>query len=206
MYGKNGTKFLITTKRFETLVDAIFGVAMTLLALSIAVPVLATSSDSMLLQSISGMFHQFIIFAFAFVLLAAFWLHNHEFFSLIKGSDSIFFWINIFWLMLIALVPFSASLTGAYGLFTIAAIFFHVNMLLIGILFYLSVVYAIRKGFVSDSLKARQIKLDSLSLPLAAVSAIVFAIFAVPRWSYFAYLLTFPFDWIISKLDKKFGH
>ncbi len=108
--------------------------------------------------------------------------------------------------MLIALVPFSASLTGAYGLLSIAAVFFHVNMLLIGLLFYLSVAYAIRKGFVADSLKARRIKLDSLSLPLAAISAIIFAIFAVPRWSYFMYLLTFPFDWIISKLDKAFGH
>jgi len=202
---KHGVSF-IATKRFEALVDAIFGVAMTLLALSIAVPVLVSASDSLLLQGLTGMFHQFIVFAFAFVLLAAFWFHNHKFFSLIKSADSIFFWINIFWLMLIALVPFSASLTGAYGLLSIAAVFFHVNMLLIGLLFYLSVAYAIRKGFVADSLKARRIKLDSLSLPLAAISAIIFAIFAVPRWSYFMYLLTFPFDWIISKLDKAFGH
>ena len=201
-----GTTLLITTKRFEALVDAIFGVAMTLLALSIAIPLLTTISDSLLLQGLAGMFHQFIVFAFAFILLAVFWFHNHEFFSLIKETDSIFFWINIFWLMLIALVPFSASLTGAYGILTIAAVFFHVNMLLIGLLFYISVVYAIRKGFVSDPFKARKIKLDAISLPLAAVSAILFAVFSVPRWSYFMYLLTFPFDWIISKLDKKFGN
>ncbi len=193
----------ITTKRFEALVDAIFGVAMTILVLSFSIPFFTElPSNQALLNSLAQMSHQFVIYIFAFVLLATFWYHHHEFFSIIKKADYAFFWINVFWLMLIAIVPFSVSLTSGFGPFELSAIIFHTNMLIISLLSYLSITYAIRKGFTLSRRRAKKIQIACLSLPCAAIVAIALAFFT-PRFSYLAYFLVFGFDYLIPRILPK---
>jgi uncharacterized membrane protein len=195
-------KGLLPTNRFGAMVDGIFSVAMTLLVLSIAVPLIAAPSNQTILQELVGLIPQFFVYAFAFVLLSAFWLHHHEYYSLLHNIDALFFWSSIFWLMLIVFVPFSAALTSKYGQLEVAAMFFHANMLAIGFLFFLGICYSIRKKFVHPWAlkKAEKLRIEAFSFPITAMLAILFAAFISPQFSYAMYFLNPVVDRISKKL------
>jgi uncharacterized membrane protein len=197
-------KGLFPTSRFGAMVDGIFSVAMTLLVLSIAVPLTLGLSNQTLLQELVSLTLQFFVYVFAFVLLSAFWLHHHEFYFLLHHIDALYFWSSVFWLMLIVFVPFSAALTSKYGSLEVAAMFFHANMLAIGLLFFLGICYAIRKKFVHPWAvkKAGKARIEAFSLPVTALLAILFAAFISPQFSYLMYLLNPIVDHISKKLLK----
>ncbi|MBU4535843.1 MAG: hypothetical protein KKF16_08515 [Euryarchaeota archaeon] len=54
-------------------------------------------------------------------------------------------WINVSWLLFVALVPFSTILIGEYGDLQSAAFFFNSNMFIIGALLFTNWYYAYKK-------------------------------------------------------------
>lgn len=180
-----------STKRIETLVDGIFAIAMTLLVLTIDVPnITGQISNAAIAQYLIDLMPKFFAYVLSFILLAVFWRINHQQFNLIKHVNSTLLWINILWLMLVALVPFSASLAGEYGNYQIPMIFFNLNMFLIGIFFTLNWSYAYRNNFLDASIdykKMGHIRKLNLSLPLCSLIAIGLT-FIDPSWSGIAYI------------------
>ena len=65
------------------------------------------------------------------------WVNLHRISHEIKRTDDRHVWINIVMLMLVCLVPFSASLDAEYGKDFVAAAIFHGNLLLIGAVYLL---------------------------------------------------------------------
>lgn len=184
----------MTTKRIETLVDGIFAIAMTLLVLSLNVPQIPyPANNAVILKSLLGMSQQFFIYIMSFILLATFWRINHSQFYIIKKTDQTLLWINVIWLLLVALVPFSTNLVGDYGYLMVPMIFFDLNLFLIGVMFNLNWYYANKKGFIDEKvdpviIKSRQ-KIN-LALPILALIAIGMT-FISPEWSSVVYLSIF---------------
>lgn len=50
------------------------------------------------------------IYALSFIILGFFWINHHDQFYYIKRVNRVFVWITIFYLMFIALIPFSTAL------------------------------------------------------------------------------------------------
>src|SRR5690606_1715973 len=117
-----------------TLADGIFAIAMTLLVLSIEVPTLPSGATALMISEyvFNTLIPQISIYVLSFALLAVFWMNHHIFF-VIKRTNTTLLWINIFWLMSIAIFPFSTSMMGKYGVFQLSQIIFDINMLIIGI-------------------------------------------------------------------------
>jgi uncharacterized membrane protein len=184
----------MTTKRIETLVDGIFAIAMTLLVLNIDVPqITGIVTDPILWQYLVNLSHQLYIYAFSFALLASFWKGNHHQFFYIKESDSALIWINIIWLMFVALVPFSTNFVSDYGSHQIPMLFFNFNMLIIGIFFSLNWTYVTRKDYFIEGMTQKNIdrvKRINYELPFVALIAIGVT-FISPQWSPFSYILLF---------------
>jgi uncharacterized membrane protein len=183
---------LMSTNRIETLVDGIFAISMTLLVLSLDVPVLSSTVTDITLQNyLWGLWPKFYIYALSFILLAVFWRINHEQFSRINKTDNTLVWINVIWLMFVALVPFSTSLVGDYGDMQSAAIFFNLNMLFIGLFSFFNWYYASSHDFIRLKLDKktyrRMIRLN-LIFPLMALIAIGLS-FISPSWSTLTYML-----------------
>ena len=112
------------TKRLETLVDGIFAIAMTLLVLGLAVPVIRPPlTNASVETAIISIIPNFISLVVSFVLLAVFWKIHHRIFKQINKMNGTLLWINVIWLLFIVLVPFSATLTGDYGQFTICLLY-----------------------------------------------------------------------------------
>jgi len=184
----------LTTKRIETLVDGIFAIAMTLLVLNIDLPqMLGPVSDPAIWQYMVSLFQQLGIYAFSFILLASFWRAHHLQFFYIEKSDSILIWLNVIWLMFVALVPFSTNFVSNFGNHPLPMLFFNVNMFLIGIFFILIWTYARRKNlFIKEMTPEhdRMVMKINYILPTAALVAI-FITFVSPIWSPVSYFLIF---------------
>lgn len=179
-----------TTKRIETLVDGIFAIAMTLLVLNLSIPQLTGPVQDPNLQALLiKLLPKLFTYALSFVLLAIFWRINHNQFYYIKKVDTPLLWITILWLMFVALVPFSTSLTGEYGHLQSAQIFFDLNLLAIGLLSALTWYYATEKKFTNKKLSLEDInrfRKINMMLPIASLFAIALT-FITPSWSSLAY-------------------
>lgn len=120
------------TTRLEALADGVLAIAMTLLVIEIQVPEVAkTLSDAELTTNIVEMWPRFLIYGLSFLILGIFWLYHNLIFQMIKRSNSTLVWLNILFLMFVALIPFSTSLFGEYGAAQISALFYGINMLLL---------------------------------------------------------------------------
>ena len=184
----------MTTKRIETLVDGIFAIAMTLIVLSINLPIISGSvTDPIIWNYLINLSQQLYIYAFSFLLLASFWRAHHQQFFYIKRSDSNLIWINVVWLMFIALVPFSTNFVSTYGSHQPVMLFFNFNMLFIGFFYILNWSYAKRKNYFIDEISEEQIDLTrkmDLVLPIAAIVAIGIT-FVSPTLSPLSYFLIY---------------
>ncbi|MFH1683569.1 MAG: TMEM175 family protein [Candidatus Margulisiibacteriota bacterium] len=175
----------LTTNRIETLTDGVFAIAMTLLVLGLGLPQLQEGlTQSSLHLLLLSQLHKFFNYALSFVLLAVFWIIHHQEFHFIKRTDRVHIWINVFILMFIALIPFSASLIGDYPNDWMAELFFGANMFMVGILFQLNWFYATRlKRLVNCDIDPKKIVLGikrGLVTPLVALLAMVLAFLDAP--------------------------
>lgn len=180
------------TKRIETLVDGIFAIAMTLLVLNLNIPQLVYPVPDATMQNILiGLGPKLFTYALSFILLAIFWRVNHNQFYHITRANTSLLWITILWLLFVALVPFSTSLTGEYGYLTSAQVFFSINLLIIGSLSALIWYYATEKNLIGDKLSFKEIKnIRRLNLVLPAVSLLAIGMaFINPSWSSLSYAL-----------------
>lgn len=181
-------KFTMPTARLETLADGIFAIAMTLLVLSIEAPLPGTITSSVDFQNyVLELIPKISVYALSFILLGSFWLNHHIFF-LIKKTNTRLVWINILWLMLVVLVPFTTSLIGSYNQYPLSEIIFGINMFLIGILYLINILYAYYGGFMEEKVRpyAKRMMLSYIALPIIALISMSIS-FISPLWSLAVY-------------------
>ena len=105
-----------TERGFDRLVnfsDAVVAIAVTLLVLPLT-DLADEKSDGFLdlWQQNTGVFYSFVL---SFVLVALFWLNHHDLWEKFASYDNGLAWINMAWLALIVVLPFTTSLVSAYG-------------------------------------------------------------------------------------------
>jgi uncharacterized membrane protein len=197
------TSIFMDTKRLETLVDGIFAIAMTLLVLALAVPdITGPLSNTAVQNSLYSLIPNFYTLVMSFILLALFWSNHHRAFHKINEMNTPLLWINVIWLLFIVLVPFSASLTGKYGEFSISHIIFNLNMLGIALFLGFNWYYASRKKFIDEKVPARDITITiRTNILFIVISLLALSLsFILPRWSALVYLLIFPLEYMIGKM------
>ena len=131
--------------RVEALTDGIFAVAMTLLVIELKIPdphVLHTQDE--LTHALLDLFPKAMSWVISFLMLSIFWISHHRLFHYVRAVDSGLLWRNLYQLMFVALMPFSASLVGEFGLYPISQIAYNVNMVMLGLLSLWKVLYVRR--------------------------------------------------------------
>jgi uncharacterized membrane protein len=145
---------LPSPKRLESLADGVFAVSMTLLALGLAMPELFRPlQGTSLILFLSRMWPKFVIYGLSFLVLGMFWVLHQKLFRMILGYDGVLLWINIIFLMFVALAPFSALLLSTHYSEWLAIILYGTNQIVICQLLFLNWCYA--------SHRHRLIKLDT---------------------------------------------
>ncbi len=179
------------TKRIEALADGIFAIAMTLLVLNLSFPLVQGGAEN-LLKMLSSQVTDFLSYGLSFILLAIFWIMHHQQFHYIQRTDSKHLWINILILMFVALVPFSTSIIGDYGVNMVADVFFSANILIIGFLFLINWVYATDNYRLVKHDLDRQIIVKTVRrisvIPIVSLLAIIMSLF-IPLGSIWLFIL-----------------
>jgi uncharacterized membrane protein len=113
--------------------DAVFAIAITLLAIEIRLPESeGTLTDGQLVHTLLSLWPQYLGYVISFLVIGLFWLGHHRKFCLIQRYDNTLLIINIIMLMLVAFSPFPTSLLSEYGS-RMATIFYALFMLLLGL-------------------------------------------------------------------------
>jgi uncharacterized membrane protein len=97
--------------RLINFTDAIVAVAITVLVLPI-VEMRPKAGEETVWKVIGDNTGQLVTFAFTFIIVAFMWRIHNRIFSRLAGFDDAIFWLNLMWLMLIVLLPWSSSLYG----------------------------------------------------------------------------------------------
>ena len=205
---KSHMGLLVPTGRLEALSDGIFAIAMTILVVTIEIPVGPVSSYPLLMNTMGNVIPKFAVYFLSFLILAVFWIVHHMFY-VVKKADYTLIWINIFWLMFIGLVPLSTSLIAQFGHFQISQLIFDLNLLFIGFFYYLIWQYAVKHHLMAENITSyyNYVKKTILLLPGVIIVAMIIS-FISPRWSMIIlYLIPVLFVvgrriWIPKKIRK----
>ena len=137
--------------RVVFLSDGVFAIALTLLVLDLRLPPLAGHSESALGQALAADAPRFVAFVISFEVIGIFWLAHLRLFSVIARYDRGLAFINLLFLMSIAVMPFSTTLVSEYGDLTIAAAFYSGTLVLTSVTSNVIWWYAARRGRLLDS-------------------------------------------------------
>jgi len=121
---------LISADRLKALADGVFAVAMTLLVLELVIPELKEHSNRELSSVLLSMWPKFLAYVLSFLIAGIYWLVHHVIFDAIKYYNSTLAWINIIFLLFVALIPFTTWLLGEYFLMKTSTIIYGVHLLL----------------------------------------------------------------------------
>ena len=100
--------------RVMALTDGIFAIIMTLLVLDIHVPQLS-ANESLSSAFLKDVWPNVVVFVISFVLTGLYWVAHRDMFNLVRGVDRGLVWLNILFMLPVALVPAAAALLGAYS-------------------------------------------------------------------------------------------
>ena len=134
--------------QFERLLffsDAVFAIAITLLAIELRLPEIAGELAAQELPvAVKHMWPQFISFTISFLVIALFWTSHHRLFGIIQRHDHRLIWLNMLMLFGLAFLPFPTAMLGKYGDTRYATIFYAVTVGMIGVVWAGLWVYASR--------------------------------------------------------------
>jgi len=160
--------------RVETLADGVFAIAMTLLAFNLQppnVPTIGAASD--LQAALLAMLPHFRTYVLSFVVIGIYWLSHHFQFHYVRHADRTLLWINIFFLMFVATLPFSTAVLGRYGKYQTAIVLYSANLLLVGMTNAIHWAYVThRRRLVAPDLPGEVVRLTMVRILLAPVVAV----------------------------------
>lgn len=144
-----------SVERLAALSDGIFAVAMTLLVLDLHVPASElVHSDGDLWRALAAMSPQLLVYLMSFVTLGIFWVGQQTQLNHLEHSNRDLTWIHLAFLAAVTLMPFSTRLLAEFISYRTALLVYWSNILVPGILLYLSWGRATRAGLVKQDIPA----------------------------------------------------
>jgi uncharacterized membrane protein len=124
--------------RVESLTDGIFATVMTVLVLTLTVPVLTGTLPTAELNSditayLWNLLPDILGYVLSFLLLAVMWVSHHNVFHYVDKVNRPLIWLNVGFLLSIGFVPFSTALLGRYPLLQLPSIIYGANILAISV-------------------------------------------------------------------------
>lgn len=193
--------------RALALSDGIFAFALTLLVLSISVPVLKDASNSDLAEALSDRSGELVSWLISFVVIGKFWIRHNAFLRRVVRVNGTFLGINLVFLALIAFIPYPTELLGQYGNAVALALYAGVVALLIGAN-ALVAEYALTHGLTDDRESPRERRmrlLDSLSPAAFFLASIPVAFAFGVVAAYLCWLALWPCGAAVEYLRRREG-
>jgi uncharacterized membrane protein len=137
-------------ERIGALSDGLFAIAMTLIVLEIRVPDLDIHTDQALLVALGDLVPRFVTYLLSFLTLGIFWNGQQTQLSYIDRGNRDLAWLELLFLAVIALFPFSTSLLSEHIDLRLALGLYWLNIFLSGGALFVIWVYAERAGLLRE--------------------------------------------------------
>lgn len=163
--------------------DAVFGVAITILAVELQVPHL-DSNSLVNSEEFGEIATTFISYITTFVIIGIYWITYHAVFNPITRTTDLMIWMNLSFLMFIAIIPFSIRLMNEYNN-QHSFIFYSIIQIMTGLILFLMWQHVIRKNTLVNSQRENLTQLNpevirltyyrTIIIPIAYTISIVFS-------------------------------
>jgi uncharacterized membrane protein len=134
--------------RLEAFSDGVFAIAITLLILNVKVPDKHDLNNQQLNAILMAAAPKLLSFGFSFAVIGVFWVAHHRIFSFAKVVDTPLLWLNILYLMFVAVIPFPASILADNFFLTTTILLYTGTLFIIAMLNFSILAYIIRNDTV----------------------------------------------------------
>lgn len=166
------------TERSSFFSDAVFAIAMTLMAVEIGVP---TVPGEDLAHALRDQVPEYLAFGLSFAVVGAGWMSRHRLFRLLDRYDATLQRTNLLGLLFVALVPYGTGVLAAYADQSVAVILYAAIVAAMGLANLAMWQYAWNRNLFADRLdpdlfgylRARGVVVPAVflaSIPVALVS------------------------------------
>jgi uncharacterized membrane protein len=131
-------------------VDAVFGIAITFLAIELQVPQLITSYDNDLSDEIWHFVDQLSSYAICFAVVGLYWISFHAVINPIKKTTDITIWCSAIFLFFITLIPFTFKLVDEYPNNDYVILLYNAVQILAGSILIIIWFYFVKNNFFED--------------------------------------------------------
>jgi uncharacterized membrane protein len=178
--------------RFETFIDAILAIIITILVLEFRVPENSYSSDDEIKSFIRHTVPAVFSYVISFATIVSLWVSHHDLCRLVKTVDIRFVILNFIFILFVSSLPFTTALAGRNHESSFAVALVAINYFLMNISFGSIWIYVVRKKIIpEETARSKAFKwyttiakiggvLLLMSIPLAYVSTYIsFTLFIV---------------------------
>jgi uncharacterized membrane protein len=189
------------TNRLLALSDGVIAIVITLLVLEITVPTVpAGSSPSALPGLVLDQWHEFVGFVLSFLVIGQYWILHRRVFIYIEKHGRGIVYLNLCFLLAVALVPYATSLFATYpDRFGVA---FLAGMLaLTGFSLAVLWLYASRRDLIAEGLTSTIVAIQAarfLASPLVFVGSMIVALAVDPLLAMATWLLLLPVNGVLQ--------
>ncbi len=187
--------------------DGVFAFAVTLLVLDLAVPVLSTGASSAdLWQALSKEWVSFLSYLFSFFIAGLWWNAHNRNFRHIRNSDSTLRWLNLLFLLWIALLPFFTKILDQYNTLQTAVVLYATDQAAAGIFMTLSWWYASRNHRLVDKNLKKSVMRSRLLTNAVAPFFFIISIgisFVSPVIATYSWFAMFPVLFLVHRLERE---
>ena len=187
--------------------DAIFAFAITLMTLSIDIPVLPNNlTESQLMSALYDMYPQVESYIISFAVISIFWISYHQVFNFITKSHISLVYLNLLFLLLITFLSITTSLVIEYGSYQISYVIYCIVVIMTSSLLALLWWYGTKGYRLIDKdihpLFIRRMRVNLLLVPFVFAISILVSFFDLNIAQYL-WLIIVPLSIVVR---RKYRH
>lgn len=185
--------------------DAVVAIAITLLILPL-VEIVTTDAhlahQPPLADFLTGNIAQFYAFALSFVIIARFWIANHEILLHTQKATTLLIWMDIAWVFTIVILPVPTEITAAFDASRLTTLIY-IGTATLSTLLLTAIAYYLHRR---PQLQAKDAPISTVAVWGIGSTAVAFVLAFAVSWifpgvhyySLFILLLTFPLDLLVK--------
>ena len=198
-------KLPLRSGRLESLGDGIFGVAMTILVIEIALPQTKGDSVNNFLLALQKVWKPFLCYAMSFIVLGIMWFGHRMMFEYIAKTNRYFIFLGVLFYMMICLVPFTTKFLAQNTFTWYGILLYGVNLSLCNLTLFAQWLYGIKRPSLMERELPAEVRKEARILfllsPVVYTVAIIISFF-LPQVSIIIYIITPILYLLPNKLDK----
>jgi len=184
--------------------DAIYAIALTLLAVGIGAPAIRdTTSSQQLLDGLQDKLPEIVSFFLSFAVLGGFWIAHHRFVAQLAAIDAALRSWNLLYLAFVAFLPYPTLLLGQHPENSIAVSLYAINVGMISGLETVMFRHAYRAGLNRMQLPPAVANYGTIAsgLPVAAFALSIPVAFVNPIAGIATWALSIPAQMVLSRFE-----